>query len=66
MTLEPLRDDPLEFKKDTEEQRQQRLKAVAELASMNVEDVPDPDELSRQLNEKYDWSWMYGDENDRG
>jgi hypothetical protein len=29
---------------------------------MNVENVPDPDELSRQLNDKYDWSWMYDDE----
>ena len=35
-----------------------RLKLVEELASMNIEDVPDPDELSRQLNAKYDFTGL--------
>ena len=34
--------------------RERRLRAVRELAAMEIEDVPDPDELSRQLARKYD------------
>lgn len=33
-----------------------RLAAVDRIASMNIEDMPEPDELSRQMNAKYDWS----------
>jgi hypothetical protein len=32
-----------------------RHQLVAEMAAMNIEDVPDPDELSRQLAAKYDF-----------
>ncbi len=35
-------------------QLSQRLAAVAQIAAANVEDVPDPDELSRQLEETYE------------
>lgn len=35
-----------------------RLKLVQEIAGLNVEDVPDPDELSRQLNAKYDFTGL--------
>ena len=34
--------------------KRQRLAAVERMARMNIEDVPDPDELSRQLNATYD------------
>lgn len=33
--------------------RERRMQAVRELAAMEIEDVPDPEELSRQLNETY-------------
>jgi predicted transcriptional regulator len=32
----------------------ERLRIVERLAALNVEDVPDPDELSRQLDSTYD------------
>lgn len=34
--------------------REQRRKAVEELCAMEIEDVPEPDELSRQLSSTYD------------
>jgi uncharacterized protein (DUF1778 family) len=30
------------------------MRLIDEMASLNIEDVPDPDELSRQLAAKYD------------
>jgi hypothetical protein len=33
--------------------RQRRIEAAQRLIAMEVEDVPDPDELSRQLADKY-------------
>ena len=41
-----------------EERIEWRMKLVDEIASLNVEDVPDPDELSRQLNAKYDFTGL--------
>jgi len=34
--------------------REERLRAARELGQMEIEDVPDPDELSRQLDRTYD------------
>jgi Ribbon-helix-helix protein, copG family len=38
-----------------EEMRDWRHQLVREIAALNVENVPEPDELSRQLNSKYDF-----------
>ena len=32
-----------------------RHQLVSEMAALNIEDVPEPDELCRQLNAKYDF-----------
>ncbi len=40
------------------DQIEYRLRLVEEMAALNVEDVPDPDELSRQLNAKYDFTGL--------
>ncbi|MDE2837914.1 MAG: ribbon-helix-helix protein, CopG family [Chloroflexota bacterium] len=34
--------------------REDRRRAVQELITMNVEEMPDPEELARQLNNKYE------------
>lgn len=34
--------------------REERLRAVVELGELNVEDVPDPEVLSRQMESTYD------------
>jgi len=39
--------------------RERRLEAVRRLSEMNIEDVPDPEELSRQLNSTYDIGPLY-------
>jgi hypothetical protein len=62
MTSQHEPEEPQLVWRDSDEQRRRRMEAVERMASMNIEDVPDPDELSRQLNNKYDWSWMYDDE----
>jgi predicted transcriptional regulator len=36
-----------------ERDREERRKAVDELAAMEIEEMPDPEELSRQLNSTY-------------
>ena len=33
--------------------RERRLQAAARIAAMNIEDLPDPQELKRQMNEAY-------------
>jgi uncharacterized protein (DUF1778 family) len=33
--------------------RTRMLRAIEEISQLNIEDVPDPDELSRQLDETY-------------
>ena len=40
-------------------QREWRLQLVREMAEMRIEDVPDPDELSRQLAQTYDLGDLY-------
>jgi predicted transcriptional regulator len=42
-----------------EELRQRRIAAVERMARMEVEDVPDPEELSRQLDETYSVGDLY-------
>ena len=37
-----------------ERMREKRLAAVARIAAAKVEDVPDPEELSRQLDQTYE------------
>jgi len=39
--------------------REERRRAVERIASANVEHVPDPDELSRQLDQTYDLPNLY-------
>jgi Arc/MetJ-type ribon-helix-helix transcriptional regulator len=39
--------------------RERRLELVREIAALEVEDVPDPDELSRQLDRTYDIGDLY-------
>ena len=39
--------------------RERRIQAAARLAAMEVEDVPEPEELSRQLNETYSAGNLY-------
>jgi len=34
--------------------REERLRAAREIAQFEIEDVPEPDELSRQLERTYD------------
>jgi hypothetical protein len=34
------------------------MRLIDEMASLNIEDVPDPDELSRQLAAKYDFEQL--------
>lgn len=34
--------------------RERRLQAVERIAAMNIEDLPDPEELSRQLDQAHD------------
>lgn len=40
------------------DRRARLMKLIDEMASMNIEDVPDPDELSRQLAAKYDFEQL--------
>lgn len=35
--------------------REERRKAVDKLAAMEIEEMPDPDELARQMDSRYDW-----------
>ena len=42
-----------------EEMRQRRIAAVERMARMEVEDVPEPEELSRQLDETYSVGDLY-------
>ncbi len=42
-----------------ERMREKRLAAVARIAAAQVEDVPDPEELSRQLDQTYDLGDLY-------
>ena len=37
------------------DRREYLMSVVDKIASLNIEDVPDPDELSRQLAAKYDF-----------
>lgn len=39
--------------------RERRMKAALAIGEMQIEDVPDPDELSRQLEETYDLGDLY-------
>jgi Arc/MetJ-type ribon-helix-helix transcriptional regulator len=39
--------------------RERRLELVREIAALEIEDVPDPDELSRQLDRTYDIRDLY-------
>jgi hypothetical protein len=39
--------------------RERRMRAAARLVALEVEDVPDPEELSRQLNETYSAGDLY-------
>ncbi len=39
---------------DEEAQRERRHRAVEEICAMEIEDMPDPEELSRQLASTYD------------
>ena len=39
--------------------RERRIQAVARLAALEVEDVPEPEELSRQLSETYSAGDLY-------
>jgi predicted transcriptional regulator len=41
----------LREKRDYEE----RKRAVDELAAMEIEEMPDPEELARQMDSRYDW-----------
>ncbi len=41
---------------------EERLAAVAHMASLEIEDVPDPDELSRQLAKTYEMTNLPDDE----
>ena len=36
-----------------------RLEAVRRIVSMNIEDMPEPDELSRQMSERWDVGDLY-------
>lgn len=40
------------------DQRAYLMSLVDEIASLNIEDVPDPDELSRHLAAKYDFEQL--------
>ncbi len=40
------------------DRRSYLLKLVDEMATLNIEDVPDPDELSRELAVKYDFEHL--------
>ncbi|HEU0074148.1 MAG TPA: hypothetical protein VFS30_09060 [Dehalococcoidia bacterium] len=42
-----------------DEAREHRLKLVREIAGLNIEDVPDPEELSRQLAQTHDLGDLY-------
>ena len=42
-----------------EARRQERLRAVEEIAKLEIEDVPDPETLSRQLDTTHDLGDLY-------
>ncbi|MGH2353101.1 MAG: CopG family transcriptional regulator [Chloroflexota bacterium] len=42
-----------------EADREQRLRAAIELGQMEIEDVPDPETLSKQLNATHDLAGLY-------
>jgi len=39
---------------DDDEQRERRRRIVDEIAAMNIEEMPDPEELARQMDSMYD------------
>ena len=42
-----------------EKRRERRIRAAERLAALEVEELPDPEELSRQLNETYSAGNLY-------
>ena len=48
--------------RDDAARREARLRAARELALMQIEEVPDPETLSRQLQATYELDHLYNDQ----